>query len=200
MQPREGSRGLDDLGLIRAIAERDPSALAALFDRHAPGVLAVCLHVAKNRSDAEDVLENVFFELWQHPDRFDATRGSPRTYLEILARSRALDLVRARLRAEKRELEAQQIEALGRVGAREPAPLSGLLDRERRRTLLRALEGLDPSQRQVIEMAFFGGMTHVQVAEALDLPLGTVKARIRAGLHLLRRLLGSRDVARGEDS
>ena len=71
-----------------------------------------------------------------------------------------------------------------------------MLDRERRQTLRKAVDGLSPAQRQVIEMAFFQGMTHAQVAENLDLPLGTVKARIRAGLHLLRRLLGSRDVDR----
>ena len=200
MQPREGYDCLDDVGLMRGIATRDPDAMAALFDRHAARVLAACLHVVQNRSDAEDALENVFLELWQHASRFDATRGNPRAYLDILARSRALDLVRARSRAERRPLDAQRVGSLSEPGQEEPAPLSGLLDRERRQTLRKAVDGLSPAQRQVIEMAFFQGMTHAQVAENLDLPLGTVKARIRAGLHLLRRLLGSRDVDREEGS
>ncbi len=200
MQPHEGYDRLDDLGLMRGIATRDPNAMAALFDRHAAGVLAACLHVAHNRSDAEDALENVFFELWLHAERFDATRGSPRAYLEVLARSRALDLVRARSRAERRVLDAQNAGALSEPGRETPAPLSCLLDQERRQTLRKAVGGLSPTQRQVIEMAFFQGLTHAEVAENLDLPLGTVKARIRAGLHLLRRPLGSRDVEREEGS
>ena len=189
MQPREG--GPDDVELIRGIVDGNPDAMAALFDRHAPGVLAVCLHVLRDRSDAEDVLENVFFELWQHPDRFDAARGSARTYLEILARSRALDLVRSRARGEKRDREVEQIGAFGGRDRTEAAPLSRLLDRERRQALQKAVDDLGPTQRQVIELAFFRGLTHTQVAEVLDLPLGTVKSRIRSGLHLLRRLLGS---------
>ena len=200
MQPREGYDCLDDVGLMRGIATRDPNAMAALFDRHAARVLAACLHVVQNRSDAEDALENVFFELWQHAERFDATRGNPRAYLEVLARSRALDLVRARSRAERRVLDAQNAGALSEPGRETPAPLSSLLDQERRQTLRKAVGGLSPTQRQVIEMAFFQGMTHAEVAENLDLPLGTVKARIRAGLHLLRRPLGSRAVDREEGS
>ena len=200
MQPHEGYERLDDLGLMRGIATRDPNAMAALFDRHAAGVLTACLHVAHNRSDAEDALENVFFELWRHAERFDPTRGSPRAYLEVLARSRALDLVRTRSLAERRVLDAQNAGALSEPGRETPAPLSSLLDQERRQTLRKAVGGLSPTQRQVIEMAFFQGMTHAEVAENLDLPLGTVKARIRAGLHLLRRPLGSRDVDREEGS
>ena len=200
MQPREGYDCLDDVELMRCIATRDPNAMAALFDRHAARVLAACLHVVQNRSDAEDALENVFFELWQHAERFDATRGSPRAYLKVLARSRALDLVRARSRAERRVLDAQRLGSLSEPGQGKPAPLSCLLDQERRQTLRRAVDGLSPNQRQVIEMAFFQGMTHAQVAENLDLPLGTVKTRIRVGLRLLRRLLGSQDVDREEGS
>ena len=196
MQPREGYDRLDDLGLMRGIATRDPNAMAALFDRHAARVLAACLNVVHNRSDAEDALENVFFELWQHAERFDATRGNPRAYLEVLARSRALDLVRARSRAERRALDAQTAGALSEPGRETPAPLSCLLDRERRQKLRKAVDGLSPTQRRVIEMAFFQGMTHAEVAESLDLPLGTVKARIKAGLQLLRHPLGSRDVDR----
>ena len=187
MHPRQACDPSDDLELMRGIEARDPRAMEALFDRYGPRVLAVCLRVAQNRSDAEDALETVFFELWQRPDRFDASRGSPRAYLEVLARSRSLDLVRARLRAEMREQTAQDRDA----GREVSLPLRDVLDRERRQTVRRAIDHLSASQREVIELAFFQDMTHAEVAASLDLPLGTVKSRMRAGLLLLRRVLAS---------
>lgn len=190
----------DDLGLMRGIAARDPAAMAALFDRHAQRVLAACLRVLGNRGDAEDALEAVFLELWQHPERFDAGRGSPRAYLEVMARSRALDLLRTRSRAQRRVQAAQGAAALEEPVPQACAPLAGVLHQERCRHLRRAVDGLDPNQRQVIEMAFFQEMTHTRIAESLALPLGTVKARMRAGLRVLRRLLGHQDLGGGEQS
>jgi RNA polymerase sigma-70 factor (ECF subfamily) len=193
MQPRQACDPSDDLELMRGIEARDPRAMETLFDRHASRVLAVCLRVAQNRSDAEDALETVFFELWQRPDRFDPSRGSPHAYLELLARSRSLDLVRARTRAEQRAQVAHDEEEPAREAGRgDPLPLHDVLDRERRMTVRRAIDSLNAGQREVIELAFYQDMTHAEVAERLDLPLGTVKSRIRAGLLLLRRLLASR--------
>jgi len=196
---REEPGADDDLELIEGIEARDPSALEILFDRHAAGVFSACQRVAQNASDAEDVLETVFFEIWLHPERFDATRGSPRSYLQLLARSRALDLVRARSRAERRVREARQ-SAIADPGHADPAPLTDVLCRERHQSLRKAVDVLDARQRQVIEMAFFQGMTHAQVAQRLDLPLGTVKSRMRAGLQKLRRLLVHQDGEGGNGS
>jgi RNA polymerase sigma-70 factor (ECF subfamily) len=198
--PREGDTGPDDLGLMRGIEARDPVAMEVLFDRHARGLLAACRRVVGNRCDAEDALEAVFLELWQHPERFDAARGSPRAYLELLARSRALDLLRSRSRAERRVWAAHGAGALEGSAPEACAPLSGVLHQERCQHLRRAVDGLEPGQRQVIEMAFFQDMTHARIAESLALPLGTVKSRMRAGLRMLRRRLGQRDLDTGEDT
>lgn len=178
---------------MEGIRQRDPTALAALYDRRAPLVLAVCQRILDNRSDAEDVLEEVFFEIWQRAERYHPERGSPIGYLVTVGRSRAIDRTR-RLRRRLDRLptlreEASPSELAGPAGE-EASPFRDAVAAERARRVREALDSLDPAERRVVELSFFEGWTHPEIALQLSQPLGTVKTRIRRGLLKLRSLLG----------
>ena len=189
----------DDYALMEAITARDPEALAAFYDRHSPTVLALCTRVLRDRAAAEELIVEIFHEVWEHAGRYDAARGSPGAYLVTLARSRAID----RLRSRTRQRSAAPVGGVGVAGedrpggaVAEPAddsagPLDRVLIDERRRSVRAALAQLEPLQRQAIECAFYEGLSHTEVAERLDKPLGTVKSGIRRGLLKLRDILVS---------
>jgi RNA polymerase sigma-70 factor (ECF subfamily) len=181
-----------DKQLMRAIQRRTEAALEQLYDRYAPTVLALCLRIVRGNSEAEDVLEQVFWEIWSKADRYDETRGAPLSYLLLLARSRALDRVRAQQRRESRTTAMGSLDDLEHITAASSAddsPLDHALVDEQRARVRAALAELDPRQRQVVELNFFDGFTHAEIADQLELPLGTVKTRIRRGLGVLRKHL-----------
>jgi RNA polymerase sigma-70 factor (ECF subfamily) len=176
----------DDLTLMRSIAAGDREAMSQMYDRHAPRVLAVCRRVMGDAGEAEDVVTDVFFELWRRADRFDPDRGSPITYLMTLSRSRAID--RKRSRSSGPKMTSTDTDA-----AQSAADFSTPLDKsdsaEQGDRVRRAVALLDPAQRESIEFAFFDGLTHTQIAERLKKPLGSVKTYIRQGLIRLRENL-----------
>lgn len=174
-----------NVDLMARVAAGDASALSALYDAHAPVVLGVCVRILRDRAEAEEVLGDVFLEVWRRGDRYDASRGGVAGYLVTMARTRALDRLRSRTRRQAHEIAMDGPEtALG-----EPGPLEGAVAQETRRQVKTALETLAPDQRRTLELAFFDGLSHSEVAAALGEPLGTVKARIRRGmLHLKERL------------
>jgi RNA polymerase sigma-70 factor (ECF subfamily) len=178
---------IDDFALMESIAAGDAAALRALYDRHAPLVLAVCMRVLRDRSAAEELLVDIFHELWERSDRYDPRRASPLTYIMTVTRSRAID--RARSRRPKLAavaLEQSESEIPPAEGA---SPVGEALSGERRSIIRRALSRLDPSQRQAIECAYYDGLSHSQIAEKLNKPLGTIKTYIRQGLIRMRELL-----------
>jgi RNA polymerase sigma-70 factor (ECF subfamily) len=186
----------DDAALMRGIAARDPAALAALYDRRGPVLFALCLRILRDRMAAEEALEDVFFELWSKPDRFDATRGEPMNYLLNLTQSRAIDKLRGRAKLRRMHLETdreqQDAPALPASTAQTaPAadPAAQAADAERRAMIRSAVGRLSPEQRQAVELAFFDGFTHSEISERLSVPLGTIKTRIRQGLVRLRDAL-----------
>lgn len=172
---------------MEAVALRDQRALAALYDRHSGAVFGLCLRILREREEAEEATCDVFIELWNRASRFDRERGHPLAYLLNLARSRAIDRLRSRVRRNR----------LFVVGAEEttndlpsPAnPLDDTMTAEMRSRLERALSALQPGQRRALELAYFDGMSHSEIASALDEPLGTVKTRIRQGLLRMRDTL-----------
>jgi RNA polymerase sigma-70 factor (ECF subfamily) len=188
----------DEQDLLKAIAEGDPSALAVLHDRHAPVVFALCLRILRDAQEAEEVLEDVFLQLWEHAVQYDPGRGSVIAYLVTLARSRAAERVRRRVRR-ARILRAIPVDATEEgASAPPPTPLQASLASERRSRVRAALEALPASQRESLELAFLDGLTHYEISERLGEPLGTVKTRIRAGLERLRGpLLALLDGERG---
>jgi RNA polymerase sigma-70 factor (ECF subfamily) len=161
--------------------------LERLYDRHSPLVLAVCRRVLKDAAEAEDVLTAVFFELWSKADRFDASRGSPLTYLMTLARSRAIDRRRSRAaRPVALSSDNRAAENAAAMASTAPSPLQSSDINEQRQRIRAALAELEPAQREAIECSFYEGLSHSEIAEKLQKPLGTVKTYIRQGLIRLR--------------
>ena len=180
--------GSDDYTLLRAIAEsRDPSALKTLYDRHAGLVFTLCHGVLRDRADAEELLVDIFWELWDKADRYDESRGSPLTYLTTLARSRAIDRLRTR---RARAGAGGPPVALASDDRNVPPVADNPIDRmagaERRASVRAAMAQLEPVQRQAIECAYYDGLSHSEIAAKLDKPLGSVKTWIRQGLIRLR--------------
>jgi len=164
----------------------DEGALAALYDHSAALVYGVALRILGNREDAEEVTLDVYRQIWRDSWRFDPGRGTVAAWLVTLARSRALDYSRRRPRAGV-PLETQRDPADLAPNPEDAAALAQF-----RRRVRRALEALAAAERQAIELACFGDLTHAEIARALGQPLGTVKTRIRRGLERLREQLGGR--------
>jgi RNA polymerase sigma-70 factor (ECF subfamily) len=179
----------DDAALVAAMALGDEGAAARVYDRHAALVHAVALRVTGERADAEDVVVECFAQAWRQAARFDGARGSVAVWLAGIARSRALDLVRARGRREARvATDSERIDAAAPALA-SPSALERLETAERDAHVAAALATLPPVQRDMIALAFWEGLTHAEIAERSGTPLGTVKTRIRLGLQKLRERL-----------
>jgi RNA polymerase sigma-70 factor (ECF subfamily) len=182
----------DGGGLIRHVGGGGPAALAALYHQFGGAVLAIGLRVLRNRWDAEDLRADVFAEALARPDRYDPARGSVATYLSVVAHSRAIDHVRGR----PPRRPASPPASVGGTAAAADDPAALAESAEQRLLIADVLRQLNPAQRQVIELAFFEGLTHPQIAARLGRPLGTVKTHIRKGLararHLLQRSSGRR--------
>jgi RNA polymerase sigma-70 factor (ECF subfamily) len=180
----------EDAGLLRAVARGDESAFARVYDRYSPILLGLLLRILRSRAEAEDVLQEVFLQVWQQARSFDESRGRAFTWLVTLARSRAIDRLRAvdsRERAAQRSAEDGVQAPQTRVPAEEEAILA-----ERAEVVRSALGELPEEQRQVLVLAYLEGMSQSEIAAAKNQPLGTVKTRTRAGLKKLSESLRSR--------
>lgn len=177
-----------DLGAITRIAAGDADALAELYDRHARAVFSLVFRIASEQADAEDVVQEVFAQVWAQASRYDQKRGAVGAWLLTIARTRAIDRVRA-IRAQP---DASQLPR-GQAYLELPDPTVGqeaaLLTAEQLRHVRKALTRLPTLQRLAIELAYYGGLTQAQIAEQLEQPLGTIKTRIRLGLLKLRDVL-----------
>lgn len=171
---------ISDKELVSRVRAGGQDAMGALYDRYSPLVYAVGMRVLADTAAAEDVLQEVFMQLWRNPARFDASRGSLGAWLAVIARNRAIDALR------KRRYESDIEDVVVSV---EP-DLASEADRSRAAKNVRdVLNGMHPAQRQALEMAFFAGLTHTEIAAKIGEPLGTIKTRIRAGLLALRKAL-----------
>ena len=178
-----------DPQLVVAIARYHQEALAEVYRRHAGAVLALARRVTGDGAEAEDVAQEVFVRLWDRPDRFDPSRGTLRTFLLTQAHSRAVDVLRSRsARVRREERTARMTATAGYDVDREIWDLA-LADQ-----VERAMEALPEEERAAIEMAYFQGHTYREVANLLAEPEGTVKSRIRKGLHRMRQSLADSEV------
>jgi RNA polymerase sigma-70 factor, ECF subfamily len=180
---------LEDSYLVGRISTGDQQAFARFFDLHSPAVLGLLFRILGGRGEAEEVLQETFLQVWQQADRYEAGRSTPRGWLLMLARSRALDRLRRREARSRREIEAATDATYPKLSA--AVGTERLETAERREAVGEALNLLSPEQRRCIELAFFEGLTHTQIAERLAAPLGTVKSRILLGMNKLRQALGS---------
>ncbi len=193
-QPAPGSTEnavVSDENLMAEVIEGDKTAFTQLYDRHVPTVYALCLKIMRKESDAEAVVSDVFLEIWRKPSYFDASRGSFRTYLLTLARSRAIDRWRATATRVRKTQEASIVLECRSRPFEEFEPSHVVQTSERRHAVRAAIEELDEAQRETLRLAYFEGLTHREISERLNLPLGTVKTRIRHGLKKLRISLSS---------
>jgi RNA polymerase sigma-70 factor, ECF subfamily len=173
-------------GLLGAAARGDQQAFAAFYDQTASQALGLALRILRDRALAEDVVLEAYTQVWRQADRHDPRRSNAVAWLLLVVRSRALDAVRSKGERVRRDSSAEPLAAL--VDA-QPDALRASELRERAQRVRCALGQLPAEQRAAIEAAFFGGLTHVEVAAVLGAPLGTVKSRIRLGLEALRTLL-----------
>ncbi len=172
---------------IEAIVLRDERALAALYDATFALVYGLVLRIVRRVPLAEEVVEDAYFQVWRQAARFDASRGAPLAWMLTIARSRAIDSLRRGARDEHMSLDAAGgVELLG-----DEAPAADeLLDLAQRHAALhQALLGLGAQPRQLLSLAFFRGLTHEEIAQQTQLPLGTVKSQIRRALLALREAL-----------
>src|SRR6185503_17892371 len=170
--------GRDDGALIASIRAGNQSAMAELYDRYSSIVYAVAMRVLGDTAAAEDVLQEIFMQLWRNPGTFDASRGSLAPWLAVIARNRAVDVLRKRRPQDDIENVTLSVEP----------DLAAEADRSRVAGKVRAVLSQMPAlQRSALEMAYFEGYSHSEIADKTGEPLGTIKTRIRAGLMLLRK-------------
>ena len=181
------------LALLRAIAQKEEQALARLYDLYSSAIFGCLFRILGRREEAEEVLLEVFWQVWEQANRYDPGRGAPFTWLFAIARSRALDRVRARQR-QAATVEAAGVERRGNP-PRSDSPEADVLYGELRGQVQAALARLPADQREAIELAYYGGLTQVEIAARAGTPLGTVKTRVRLGLLRLREML--KDVTGG---
>ncbi len=186
LQPLREDEQPTDAALMEQLIRREPGALERLYDRHARAVYSLVLRIAQQAATAEEIVQDVFLQLWRNAHRYQASRGPLEPWLFTLARNRALDHLRL-----KREKQRRREETLELPPAAVTAPNpEHLMDRQQRAERVRALMySLPEAQRRAIELAFFEGMTHSEIAATLREPLGTVKSWIRTGLLRLREAL-----------
>jgi RNA polymerase sigma-70 factor (ECF subfamily) len=181
------SAQISDVELLHAVARGDEAALARLYDSYRVILFGLMLRILHSRQEAEDVLQDVFLQVWNRAADFDETRGRPFTWLVTLARSRAIDRLRA---LGSRERVAQN--AAREIIEESSDAIEDAIKAEEGRVVRHALKELPEEQRHALELAYFEGLTQTEIATRLETPLGTVKTRMRAGMTKLRDLLGSK--------
>lgn len=176
-QPQPSVR---DAEIIARIYSGDEGAMAQLYDLYSHLVYAVALRVLSDSSAAEDILQDVFVQLWRNPQAFDASRGSLAAWLTVIARNRAID----QLRKKRPAMEAIDVDSVvsANVDLQDSAERQQAIEKVRG-----VLASMPAEQRAALEMAFFEGLTHVEIAGKTGQPLGTVKTRIRSGLLAVRK-------------
>ncbi len=180
---------LGDEELMRRLSDKDKRAFEAIYDRYGDLVYSTALRVLRDAHMAQDISQEIFVRLWRKPESYVAERGRFLTWVISVTRNRAVDEIRSRgrrLRHETASPEEQERE-IPAGEANDPALNAQLA--EQARTVRAALTELPPEQRQVIELAYFGGLTQQEISDRLDQPLGTVKTRIRLGMQKLRAAL-----------
>ena len=182
--PSESSQVSPDEALVERLLHRDVSAFEQLYDRHSRIVLGLVVRILRQATTAEEVVQDTFLQLWRNASQYDVSRGPFQPWLLTVARNRALD--RLRLKSERQRRREERTEELPPVVSL-PPDLEGKLDKKRQAERVRQLmDGLQPQQKRAIELAYFEGLSHSEIAAKLEEPLGTVKSWIRNGLLKLK--------------
>ena len=186
--PEHDDRAIE-LDLLARIAQRERAAFEELYTRYVNILYATALKFLKQDADAQDVVQDVFIQIWDKAKLYDPAKGKPLTWALTLTRNRSIDRIRAiQRRSRLRDDFEKENAADESAGVREA--LSGVDASEKGQILRDAVSQLSPQQRRVVELAFFRGLTQSEIADKLGEPLGTVKARARRGLMKLKEILG----------
>jgi RNA polymerase sigma-70 factor, ECF subfamily len=187
MEPMDKSPGTrvdagDEMRLVARVRVGDQQALSELYDRYSNVVYAVALRILQDTGAAEDILQDIFLQLWRKPDAFDSSRGSLTAWLAVIARHRAID----RLRQRRPETVIEDCVIASSTDLRDETERSLVIEKVRG-----VMNEMGPDQRTALEMAFFQGLTHTEIAAKTGEPLGTIKTRIRSALQMLRTRFAS---------
>ena len=180
--PNDGA----DAELLAQTARGDTGAFAQLYDRHSTLLFSFAVRVLRDTHDAEDVLQEAFTIIWERAAQYDAALGQPLSWMISLTRNKAIDRLRKRKRTAELLVESAEASELLGIGLESGDPTQATDDAA---LVRKALANLSPPQRQAIELAFFSGLTHVEIAAHLGEPAGTIKARIRRGMLTMRDVL-----------
>ncbi|HSE41074.1 MAG TPA: sigma-70 family RNA polymerase sigma factor [Acidobacteriota bacterium] len=172
---------MTDNELIQRIKSRDKQAFDLFYDRYAQIIFSLCVRILRDTGEAEDVLQEIFVQIWKEAERFDASRASVKTWLFTIARSRSLDRYRSR-KTMKQRFEDGSSEELHQISSNEDLQSRSVLQQY----VANALQQLTKEQKIVLELCYYRGLTQEEIAEMLGEPLGTIKSRIRAALLKLR--------------
>jgi RNA polymerase sigma-70 factor (ECF subfamily) len=183
---------LADEDLMQLVRRGDTLAFEVVYERHATAAFSLAYRMTGTRNVAEDVVQEAFLSLWRSGARYDRARGSVRTWVLGIVHNRAIDALRRSMVHDRRRASDEGIEE--RFEARERTDVEAAR-REEAGTVRGALSSLPADQSQVIELAYFGGFTHTEIADMLEAPVGTVKGRMRLGLKKMKAQLGEGQVA-----
>jgi RNA polymerase sigma-70 factor (ECF subfamily) len=181
----ELQRDNDLITLLLKVAEGDQSAFTTLYEITSKSVFGLVLRILNDRATAEEVLLDVYTQAWRQARNYDRGRGTPIAWLMTIARSRAID----RLRSSKYDQHKENLDHAGELTAQSPSPEDHSVLVERQKIVRQALESLTPEQKEVIELAYFSGLSHTEIATKLGHPLGTVKTRTRLAMIKMREML-----------
>jgi len=182
----------EDAALLRRVAQGDRRALDELYDRFANILFTVAHRVLNDQHATEDVLQDVFIQIWEKAPLYDSSRGKPLTWAITLTRNKAIDQLRSiQRRGRLADSAEREFKALEQFEG--PSAFDEVASGEAGRNVREAIKSLSPESREVIELAFFSALTQAEIAERLGQPLGTVKARIRRSLVKLREILGPQE-------
>lgn len=184
MTPANESERQADIDLLTRVAAGDEDAFTEIYRRFSPALFGMALRIMNDAREAEDTLQESFTYIWRKASSYDASRSSPFAWAVMIVRHKAIDKLRIRRRFEKISEQAQK--EFGEAERETPETASDPVFRDRRQHLQAALQRIPAEQREAVELAFFRGLTHEEIAQRLEAPLGTVKARIRRGLIRLR--------------
>ena len=186
--PEDDAQAVADQEMMRRLSGGDEAAFAAFYRRFSPGLFSMVYQILQDQKESEDVLQEAFVQMWKKAATYDASRSGLFTWAVMISRNRAIDRLRSRQRRFRTvEAATAELEAVPPEGGEQADTLLGQF--EERTRVRSALVKLPAPQREAIDLAFFGGMTQLEISDKLGTPLGTVKARIRRGLLALRDVL-----------
>lgn len=185
--PRETRSNADDVALIRRICDSDEAALGALYDRWSRSLYSLVAHLLKDSDEAEDVVEETFWQAWRKASSYEPSRGAVSTWLLTIGRRKALDRIRAKRRHREEPIGRDRI--IADMASPELDPSQDAEGSELRIHVAAALKALPAEQREVLELGYFNGLSQTEIADLTDQPLGTVKTRMRLGMQKLREPL-----------